>query len=125
MNLVVFGLLESRKRTRKQLRILKDFQKEGEFYLSSIQFYQTPISGTVTDWGDSRMDPHVHYYFNFIDPFMLAQLLIGRKNLSSRPDIVIKPDLSPSERKMEQLLLRECRMLIESGAQRSSIKLRG
>ena len=52
-------------------------------------------------------------------------ILSGRKSLSSRPDIVIKPDLSPSERKVEQLLLKERRSLINSGVSRGDIKLRG
>ena len=54
-----------------------------------------------------------------------ASILRHRKNPASMPGISIKPDLPPEERKAESVLLKERRSLINSGVDRSDIKIRG
>ena len=41
--------------------------------------------------------------------------------LSKRPCIFIKPDLSPEERSVQSLLLKERKILIDSGTDRKNI----
>ena len=48
-----------------------------------------------------------------------------RKKLSSRTGITIKPDMSLEDRKVESLLLKHRRFLINEGVERSAIKIRG
>lgn len=55
----------------------------------------------------------------------MSSILNGRRKLSSRADITIKPNLSFEERKKEQLLLKERRSLINSSTLRSAIRLHG
>lgn len=55
-----------------------------------------------------------------------AQIVLSnRKKLSSMPGIAIKPDQTPEVRKIESLLLKERRQLINSGVNRGSIKIPG
>ena len=51
-------------------------------------------------------------------------ILSQRKKLSSKPGIGVKPDMSIDERKVESILLKERRSLINTGVERSSIKIR-
>ena len=55
----------------------------------------------------------------------VSSILSGRHKLSASPEVRTKPGLTPNERKVEQLLLMECRSLITSGKKHRSIKLRG
>lgn len=55
----------------------------------------------------------------------VSSLLAARRNLSSvSPRISIKPDLT-EERRVEQILLKQHMDLIDSGVDRSTIKIRG
>ena len=51
--------------------------------------------------------------------------ILSRQHLVESSPIVVKPDRSPEERKVEVTLLQERWKLIESGVNRQSIKLRG
>ena len=55
----------------------------------------------------------------------VTSILSNRHKLTSQPGIFIKADLSPKERLIELLLLKERRSLIESGVDHSGIKIRG
>ena len=55
----------------------------------------------------------------------VSSILSNRGKLNSKPGISIKPDMTRGEREIESLLLKECRQLINSGTERSSIKIRG
>lgn len=125
MNLVVFGLPESKAGTRRQERIREDFEKAGGV-LSHINPAISDVSirdcRRLGKFKDGVARPTLLQLHRSVD---VSIILSGRKKLSTRPDIIVKPDLSPSERKVEQLLLKERRFLIESGIQRSDIRIRG
>ena len=55
----------------------------------------------------------------------VSSILSNRRKLASQPGIFIKADLTPKERLIESLLLKERRSLIDSGIDRSDIKIRG
>lgn len=55
----------------------------------------------------------------------VRSILRNKRQLASRPDITIRPDLSPTARKRESILLKERWTLIQSGVARSRLKLRG
>ena len=55
----------------------------------------------------------------------VANLLSSRFKLVDHPRIRIKPDLSRRERRIESILLKERRNLIDSGVDRKSIKIKG
>ena len=55
----------------------------------------------------------------------VQSILMQRNKLSSKPSNAIKPDKSPEERKVESLLLKERRSLIDAGVERSSIRIKG
>ena len=122
-NLVLFGLPESTSGTKRFMRMRHDFEAAGSI-LSLIEptFSETCIRechrlGKFTIGKTSSS-----FIYRSIDA---TTILNGRKKLASRPDIVIKPDMTPDERKIEQLLLREHKLLIQSGTERRVIKLRG
>jgi hypothetical protein len=116
-----YGLRSPREQKRNMVHVTKGLRRTSRELvgscLSLIQLYRTSASETVKGWGSSRMDVRVHLHRS-ID---FSTILSGRKLLNSRPDIIIKPNLSPLERKVEQLLLKEHRCLINSGTQRRDI----
>ena len=55
---------------------------------------------------------------------MRRNLVLGPKSSSLTPPVTIKADLTPAERRVQSVLLRERRKLIENGHDRRAIKLR-
>lgn len=56
---------------------------------------------------------------------MCPPYFLARAKLSGMPGIRVKPDLPKDERFTESLLLKECRLFITSGTNRSTIKIHG
>lgn len=52
-------------------------------------------------------------------------ILKNRKELASRPEITVKPDLPPAKRKVQSILLKERWSLINLGESRSDIRISG
>ena len=51
--------------------------------------------------------------------------ILAKRNVLAKENIFIKPDLSPADRHVESILLKERRALIDTGTNSKSIKLRG
>ena len=126
-NLILSGLPESCKGTPRYLRTRQDLECAGEI-LSSIDSLVTV--NTICDCfrlgkykeNNSRPRPLL---VKLSRPSDVQSILMGRKNLASRPGIGIKPDLSADDRKIESLLLKERRSLIVSGVERKNIRISG
>ena len=126
-NLILSGLPESCKGTPHYLRTRQDLEGTGEI-LSSIDSLVTV--NTICDCfrlgkykeNNSRPRPLL---VKLSRPSDVQSILMGRKNLASRPGIGIKPDLSADDRKIESLLLKERTSLIVSGVERKNIRISG
>lgn len=124
-NLILFGLEESTKGTPRHLRVRKDYENACSL-LSSINPLISELS--ICDClrlGRYRDDRHRPVLVKLNRSCDVQSILSNRRVLSSRPGISIKPDLSPEERTIESLLLKERRSLINSGINSSCIKIRG
>ena len=55
----------------------------------------------------------------------VSSILANRRKLRDLPSIAIKPDMSPTDRKIEAILLKERYTLIKSGVSKGQIKIRG
>lgn len=125
MNLVLFGIDECIEGTRRHMRVRQDFERAGSV-LSQIE-------PSVTEANIRECYRLGKFKVGITRPLLLKlnrlvdvnSILSGRQKLSTSPKVRIKPDLTPDERKVEQLLLVERRSLIKSGKERRSIKLRG
>lgn len=125
MNLVLFGINECDEGTRRHMRVRKDFERAGSV-LSQIEPAVTEVSirecYRLGKFKVGSTRPLLLKLNRLVD---VTSILNGRHKLSASPNVRIKPDLTPNERKVEQLLLAERRSLITSGKERRSIKLRG
>ncbi len=114
------GVPESDKGTPRHIRTRHDIEHVGVI-LSSIHYDPVVTDTLIADsfrlgkFKDDRSRPLL----------VKLTILMSRKKLASKPGIAIKPDLSPEERGIESLLLKERRTLIDSGVVRSVIKLSG
>ena len=125
MNLVLFGIDECDEGTRRHMRVRRDFERAGSV-LSQIEPAVTEVNirecYRLGKFKVGNTRPLLLKLSRLVD---VTSILSGRHKLSASPKVRIKPDLTPKERKVEQLLLMERRSLITSGKERKSIKLRG
>ena len=121
----MFGIEENTTGMQKQQRIRHDLEKAGSI-LSMIEPAVTEASirecRRLGKFKNGHSRPLLLELYRTLD---VNTILSGRRKLSTRPDIAVKPDLSPHERKVEQLLLKERKKLIQEGTERRAIKLRG
>lgn len=123
-NLIIFGIEESVKGTLRHVRSRYDIENAGDI-LSSVDSNVTASS--ISDcirlgkYKEERTRPLLVKLLRTSDA---QAILANRRQLASRPGINVKPDLTAEQRKSESILLRERRALIESGVERSRIKLR-
>ena len=125
-NIVVFGVSELPGGSSRFLRNNHDFQEVSSI-LSNLELGPNQ-SSSIRDCrrlgkyvSDSlRPRPLLVQLNSTADVY---KVLSKRHNVSS--SVSIKPDLSPANRKIEALLLKERWQLIESGVDRRSIKIRG
>jgi len=125
-NLVIFGVAEHPSGTPRHTRTLKD--------LSAISGILSKLSSSISEqsikdcfrlgkFKEGRTRPILVKMLRICD---VSSVLASRRNLSSvAPNISIKPDLSLEARRIEHVLLKERRELINSGGDKESIKLRG
>ena len=111
MNLVLFGIADCDEGNRRHTRVRQDFERAGSV-LSQIQPAVTEVNirecyhlGKFTV-GNTR--PLLLKLSRLVD---VTSILNGRHKLFANSKVRIKPDLTPNERKVEQLLLMECRSL--------------
>jgi len=122
-NIIVYGINEPAPKTEKQTRLKQD------------------IKGVLTSFApiNNQLDPsaikdcfrlgkynasHTHprpLMVKFLRTIDATHILSNRELLQS--PVYVKPDLTQEERKMESLLLRERRVLIDKGISRNRIKL--
>lgn len=125
-NIVVFGVSELPGGSSRFLRNNHDFQEVSSI-LSNLELGPNQ-SSSIRDChrlgkyvSDSlRPRPLLVQLNSTADVY---KVLSKRHNVPS--SVSIKPDLSPANRKIEALLLKERWQLIESGVDRRSIKIRG
>ena len=123
-NLVVFGLEESGKGTPKFQRNRHDIEIAGEL-LSWLDLIVT-TSLIVESFRLGRYSEKARpLLVKLTRPNDVQTILMARKKLDSRPEIAIKPDMSVEDRKVESLLLKEHRLLIDHGTDRSDIRISG
>ena len=124
-NVIVYGVKESSKGTRRDKRVLNDLAATCDI-LSSVDAKVSADS--IRDCfrlGGYKQDRNRPILVKFVRCHDASLILSNKRNLSSIPGISIKPDLSPEDRRTESLLLKERRSLIASGVDRKVIKIRG
>jgi hypothetical protein len=122
-NVILFGLDECPRGTSRSARLDEDLKK-AIFVLSKAD--QSIDSNTIKDiyrlgrYTAENKKPRP-LLVKFIRVADVARVLSKRGSLP----VIIKPDMSPHERKIESLLLKERWSLMQSGVPRESIKIRG
>ena len=122
-NIVVFGVEECPQNTLRSARIVRDTKEVSKIF-GSIDVHVEP--NQILDCfrlgkfksQQTRPRPILVKLHHAIDA---ATILANRSSLA--PPIFIKPDLSPTERAIESILLKERWSLIQNGHSRKSIKL--
>ena len=124
-NVVLYGISENPKGTKKSLRQIRDFESVS----SIVNAVDSDISGhSIRDctrlgkFSESHTRPR---------PILVKlnckrdviSILTNRTKLAT--GIFVKPDMSLQERKVEALILKERRSLINSGTDSKHIKIRG
>ena len=122
-NIVVFGVEECPQNTLRSARIVRDTKEVSKIF-GSIDVHVEP--NQILDCfrlgkfksQQTRPRPILVKLHRAIDA---ATILANRSSLAS--PIFIKPDLSPTERAIESILLKERWSLIQNSHSRKSIKL--
>lgn len=123
-NLVVYGLHECPDKTPRHERLSSDTNAAVSL-LSSLSDDIT--SQSVRDcFRLGKYQPHRHrpILVKMNRVCDVSMVLANRSKLSEKPNISVKADMSPTERKSESILLRVRWDLITSGIARKSIKIR-
>ena len=125
-NIVLFGIPESPQGSSRHIRWRNDFDRASQI-VSNVE-QESDHRSSIRDChrlgkyisSKSRPRPLLVFLNSTAD----VNNILSHRHLVSSP-IVVKPDRSPEERKVEATLLQERWKLIESGVNRLSIKLRG
>ena len=126
-NIVVYGINECPKGTRMHKRLSDDINSVSEIVHSICPDLSNQSICDCTRLGkysEERSRPIVARLFRVQD---VHAILANRQKLSNSPNnkVSIKPFMSKSDRLTESTLLKERRALIDSGFDRSIIKIRG
>ncbi len=125
-NIVVFGVEEQPPGMARHLRTSQNLKVVGALLSqldSSVSNLSIRDCFRLGRYDANRVRPLLVKMLRVSD---VTSILSARRNLSSlAPRVFIKPDLSKEDRLVEQLLLKERRVLIDSGVDRTSIKIRG
>ena len=122
-NVILFGLDECPRGTSRSARldeVLKKALSKADQSINSNTIKDIYRLGRFT--AENRKPRPL--LVKFIRVADAARVLSRRGSLQVAP-VIIKPDMSPHERKIESLLLKERWSLIQSGVPRESIKIRG
>ena len=124
-NVVVYGLKESPANTSKHDRTKHDLDCLMKVF-SDLKLSITPESmkdfHRLGKYDQNNTHPRP-ILVKFLRAFEATLVLSCKSSLSS--GIAIKPDMSAEERKIESILLKERRSLIDSGTESKHIKIRG
>ena len=124
-NLVVHGISERPKGTPRHKRLNEDFCEVNEILLNLVSSVQ--VKPSVRDCRrigkyDETKPRSRPILVTLNSTVEVANVLA--KSSSLTPPVTIKADLTPAERRVQSVLLRERRKLIEDGHERRAIKLR-
>ena len=123
-NLIVYGIKEHPKGTRKHLRSVNDTTAVISI-LKSIHSSVTEFSirdcFRLGKYSELRHRPLLVTLSRSND---VLSILANRRQLSQQPHISIKPDLTPEARKTESILLKQRRELISAGTNPRDIRIR-
>ena len=124
LNLVVYGVQESKKGTPRHIRVEED--------LKSVTSTLSSIDNAIDDHfirdcirlGKYKEDAHSPrpILAKFVRSTDVSRLLSKRSKL--RHPTIIKPDMTPSQRYQEAVLLKQRWLLIQDGTPKQSIKIR-
>ena len=124
LNLVIYGIQESRKGSPKHIRAEED--------LESVTTTLSNIDDAIDDYSIRDCIRLGKYKENARSPRpILAKLfrptdvsrLLSKRSKLQHP-IVIKPDMTPTQRSQEAILLKQRWLLMQSGTPKQSIKIR-
>ena len=124
-NLVVFGLKESPMGTQRRVRFEEDIKAVSSVLVSahpSITEHSFRDCFRLGKYSTDRCRPLLVTLSRSSDVFTI---LGNRRSLADHPGISVKPDLSPDDRRIESLLLKQRRVLISSGTNSKDIRLHG
>ena len=126
-NVVMYGLGESPKGSPRHERISYDVNLACKIIKSicpNISDYAICDCSRIGPYSEPRTRPLI---VKFSRSYDVASVLSNRHRLpkSEHPNVYIKSFMSFTERKIESTLLKERRALIDSGVERSLIKIRG
>ena len=124
LNVVIYGLEECIEGTQRFQRTRKDLEAVGDLFTFLDPLVTAQLISDCFRLGKDRKDKTRPLLVKFARRCDVELILSQRKKLSSKPGIGVKPDMSIDERKVESILLKERRSLINTGVERSSIKIR-
>ena len=101
---------------------LENFQAPSVDPLPRSDMNLCELTYTIPKFKDNSARPLL---VKMTRPNDVQSILSGRRKLADMPGIRIKPDLSPEDRKVESLLLKERRSQINAGVDRSAIRISG
>ena len=114
-NLVIYGLQESKKGTKRHLRNRQDIEAAAKLLSWLDPMVTTSLiidSVRLGRYNEKSTRPLLVKLTRSND---VQSILMARKKLATRPKITIKPDMSAEDRRTESLLLKERRSLIDAG----------
>ena len=118
-NIVLYGMDECPKGTPKSNRLEEDL-KNAISVISEVD--QSITSHSIRD---------IHRLGKYSveakksRPLLVKFIRASKRRSSIGASVIIKPDMSPSERKRESILLKERWSLIQSGVPRKAIRIQG
>jgi len=124
-NLVVYGVKECSKGTNRFTRMKLEFEQVAEILGSvdkSIGPQSIRDSFRLGKYNESSERPRP-ILIKLNRSYDVSNILSAKQNLPK--GLTIKPDLSPAERAVESLLMKERWQLIQSGQNRKDIKIQG
>ena len=124
-NVVVYGIEECPKGTHFSQRQLKDTENVANFFETFCpQISDQSIRDTVRlgKFREEAVRPILVTMARVCDA---STLLSNRRSIAPSSKASLKPHMSHEQRKVESILLQERRRLIDSGKERSSIKIKG
>ena len=126
-NVIIYGIKECKKGTPRHMRMNKDMKSVSEIIQSicpDITCQAIRDSVRLGRYTEGRNRPLLAKLNRSCD---VLSILASRQKLvqSETPGVFIKPHQSPHERSTEATLLRQRRLLIESGTDKKDIAIRG
>ena len=122
-NLVIYGIAESPKGTNRHERVANDISNSMTI-LKTVNsgISENPIRDCIRlgSYSESKSRPLLVKFVRVID---VSTTLANRRKLATLEGVSIKPHLSPLQRKVEGVLLKKRRSLIDSGVTPNRIRI--